>query len=47
MGEMLKEQHMRKVEESLLEAIKAARIADLNNKELLEILEALLQMEED
>ena len=46
-SEMLKEQHMRKVEESLLEAIKAARIADLNNKELLEILEALLQMEED
>lgn len=46
-SEMLKEQHMRKVEESLMEAIKAAKIADLNSKELIEILEALLQMEED
>lgn len=46
-SEMLKEQHMRKVEESLMEAIKAAKIADLNDKELIEILEALLQMEED
>ena len=46
-SEMLKEQHMRKVEESLMEAIKAAKIADLNDRELIEILEALLQMEED
>ncbi len=46
-SEMLKEQHMRKVEGSLMEAIKAAKIADLNDKELIEILEALLQMEED
>ncbi len=46
-SEMLKEQHMRKVEESLLEAIRAARIAGMTREELLETLSALQMMEEE
>lgn len=46
-SEMLKEQHMRKVEDSLSDAIKAAHIAGLKNEELIKILETLLLMEED
>ena len=45
-SEMLREQHLRKVEESLAEAIKAAKIADVSNKELQDMLNALLAMEE-
>lgn len=45
-SEMLREQHLRKVEESLVEAIKAAKIADVSSKELQDMLNALLAMEE-
>lgn len=45
-SEMLKEQHMRKVEEALMEAIAAARIAGLTDSELMSVLQALLKMEE-
>lgn len=44
-SEMLKEQHMRKVEESLLEAIRAAEVAGMTAQELQETLETLLNME--
>ncbi len=43
-SEMLKEQHLRKVEESLLEAIQAAQIAGISDAQLRETLEALLAM---
>jgi len=46
-SEMLKEQHMRKIEESLNEAIHAAKIAGISNKELKDTLDALLMMEEE
>ena len=45
-SEMLREQHLRKVEEALLEAIAAAKIAGISDAELQETLRALLQMEE-
>ena len=38
---MLKEQHMRRVEEALLEAIHAAKIAGMTDRELQETLAAL------
>lgn len=44
---MLKEQHMRKVEESLQAAITSAKIAGLSNEELVGTLEALLTLDED
>ena len=40
-SELLKGQHMRRVEEALTEAIKAAKIAGLSDKELRETLKAL------
>lgn len=46
-NEMLKEQHMRKVEESLIEAIRAAKIAGLTSEELVVTLQALQGMEEE
>lgn len=45
-SEMLKEQHLRKVESSLLEAIQAARIAGMTEAELIDTLRALSQMED-
>lgn len=42
-SEMLKEQHMRKMEEHLLNAISAARIAGLSDKELIGVLQVLLK----
>ena len=45
-SEMLREQHLRKVEDSLTAAIEAARIAGMNNSELLETLKTLLSMED-
>ena len=45
-NEMLREQHMRKVEESLLEAIAAAKIAGMSEKELEMTLRTLLSMQE-
>lgn len=43
-SEMLKEQHMRRVEEALLEAIRAAEVAGMTDNELQETLAALLRM---
>lgn len=45
-SEMLKEQHLRKVEEAFAEAIRAAKIANLSEDELRDMLNALLAMEE-
>ena len=44
-SEMLREQHLRRVEESLIEAIKAARTAGMTDRELPETLQTLLDME--
>ena len=43
-SEMLREQHLRKVEDSLTSAIEAAKIAGMNNEELIEMLRTLLSM---
>ena len=43
--EMLKEQHLRKVEDSLIAAIDAAKIAGMSNAELLATLKALMSIE--
>lgn len=45
-SEMLREQHLRKMEEHLNNAIHAARIGGVSNQELLQILEMLLSAEE-
>ena len=45
-SEMLKEQHLRKVEESLTAAIAAAKIAGMSNTELVDTLQTLLSMNE-
>ena len=45
-SEMLKEQHLRKVEESLTVAIAAAKIAGMSNTELVVTLQTLLSMDE-
>ncbi|MCR5824130.1 MAG: GntR family transcriptional regulator [Lachnospiraceae bacterium] len=45
-SEMLKEQHLRKVEESLSAAIEAAKIAGIGRTELVETLNTLLDMED-
>ena len=44
-SEMLREQHLRKVEASLTDAIAAAKIAGMSNAELIETLKALMSME--
>lgn len=41
-SEMLKEQHLRKMEEHLINAISAARIANISDEELKQALEMLL-----
>lgn len=46
-SEMLREQHLRKVEECLAEAIAAAKIAGMTERELMETMTALLQMPEE
>ena len=43
--EMLKEQHIRKVEDALLDAIKFAKIAKMSDDELLSTLKALQSLE--
>jgi GntR family transcriptional regulator len=43
-SEMLKEQHLRKVEDSLLAAIDAAEIAGMSGGELIETLKTLIEM---
>lgn len=45
-SEMLKEQHLRKMEEHLSNAISAARIANISDKELEQALEMLLMESE-
>ena len=45
-SEMLKEQHLRKVEESLTAATAAAKIAGMSNTELVDTLQTLLSMDE-
>lgn len=45
-SEMIKEQHLRKVEDSITSAIAAAKIAGLSGEELKEMLAALLEMDE-
>lgn len=45
-SEMLREQHLRKVEAALQEAIAAAKIAGMTEAELKETLDALLSIEE-
>lgn len=44
-SEMIKEQHLRKVEESLADAIAAAEVAGISNDELKGMLEALLEVD--
>lgn len=44
-SEMLKEQHMRRVEEALSEAIKASEVAGMTGVELMGTLQALLDMD--
>ena len=44
-SEMLREQHIRKMEESMQDAIKAARIAGLGNEEVVEAFKIFLDME--
>ncbi len=44
-SEMLKEQHLRKVEDSLTAAIEAAKIAGMIDAELIDTLKTLLSME--
>ena len=46
-SEMLREQHLRKVEECLMQAIQAAEIAGMTEEELFETLRALTQMPEE
>lgn len=43
-SEMLKEQHMRRVENALMEAIQAAEIAGMSGKELVATLQTLLEI---
>ncbi len=45
-SEMLREQHLRRVEDALLEAIGAAKIAGMTDAELQETLQTLLSMGE-
>lgn len=45
-SEMLKEQHLRKVESALTDAIAAAKVAGMSEQELVETLQTLLAMEE-
>lgn len=44
-SEMIKEQHLRKVEESLTDAIAVAEVAGISNDELKGMLEALLEVD--
>ena len=46
-SDMLMEQHLRKVESALLEAIAAAKIAGISEQELVETLKTLIDMSED
>ncbi|MBR0171169.1 MAG: GntR family transcriptional regulator [Lachnospiraceae bacterium] len=43
-SEMLREQHLRKVEDALTEAIRSAEIAGMNDRELADTLQALIKL---
>ncbi|MCR4781317.1 MAG: GntR family transcriptional regulator [Lachnospiraceae bacterium] len=45
-AEMMREQHLRKVEEALSEAIQAAKVAKMTREELVQTLESLLDIDE-
>lgn len=45
--QMLKEQHLRKVEDALSEAIQSAKIAGLDEEELIDTLRTLIRLEEE
>lgn len=45
-SEMLREQHMRKMEEHLMNAISAAKVAGITDEELVMVLKTLLSAEE-
>jgi GntR family transcriptional regulator len=44
---MLREQHLRKVEDALSEAIRAAEIAGMGDEELMQTLQTLLAVREE
>ena len=44
-SEMLREQHLRKVEDALTDAINSAKIANMSESELIETLKALYEIE--
>ena len=46
-SELLREQHMRRIEDSLTEAISAARIAGISEKELMSTLKTLIELSHD
>ena len=46
-SELLKEQHMRRIEAALNEAITAAKIAGVSDTELVDTLKMLIQISED
>ena len=46
-SEMLREQHLRKVEDSLNDAINSAKIAQISESELIETLKALYMLSEE
>ncbi|MBP3296456.1 MAG: GntR family transcriptional regulator [Lachnospiraceae bacterium] len=46
-ADMIREQHMRKVEEGLLQAIASARIAGMTEQELTDTLKMLLKLREE
>lgn len=46
-SEMLKEQHLRIIEKSLLDAIAAAKIAGISGEELITTLSTLIEIDED
>lgn len=46
-SDMLKEQHMRKVESALSEAIKASKVAEISKAELIQTLDTLYDMDEE
>ena len=45
-SELLREQHRRKVEDALMDAIAAARVAGMSNQEIENMLQTLIQMSE-
>ncbi|MBO4309613.1 MAG: GntR family transcriptional regulator [Lachnospiraceae bacterium] len=46
-GELLREQHIRKVEEDLMQAIKASKVAKMTEDELIDTLKVLIKLSEE